>query len=103
MDFTLSPEIEDYRLRVRAFIETHVRPLESQPAVFDEHENIREDIVAQVRAQARACGGACGRCHQRHARADDAGQCRSHAAARVLVWLAWPPVMKKPHVRPLVQ
>jgi len=34
MDFTLSPEIEDYRLRVRAFIETHVRPLESQPAVF---------------------------------------------------------------------
>ena len=31
MDFTLSPEIEDLRLRVRAFIEEHVLPLEADP------------------------------------------------------------------------
>ena len=56
MDFSLSPEIEDYRLRVRAFVEKHVLPLEAQPAAFDEHENIREDVVAQVRALAKAEG-----------------------------------------------
>jgi acyl-CoA dehydrogenase len=54
MDFSLSPEIEDYRLRVRAFVEKNVLPLETQKEVFDEHENIREDVVAKVRAQAKA-------------------------------------------------
>ncbi len=31
MDFTLSPEIEDLRLRTRAFVEAHVLPLEAPP------------------------------------------------------------------------
>ncbi|WP_426756185.1 acyl-CoA dehydrogenase family protein [Myxococcus sp. Y35] len=56
MDFSLPPEVEDYRLRVRAFVEQHVLPLEKQPEVFDAHENIREDVVARVRARARAEG-----------------------------------------------
>ncbi|RZU45142.1 acyl-CoA dehydrogenase [Fluviicoccus keumensis] len=56
MDFSLSPEIEDYRLRVRDFVARHVMPLEKDPHAFDEHENIREDIVAQVRALAREQG-----------------------------------------------
>jgi len=56
MDFSLSPEIEDYRLRVRAFVEAHVLPLEQNPAAFDAHENIRESVVAEVRALARAQG-----------------------------------------------
>ncbi len=56
MDFSLSPEVEDYRLRVRAFVEQHVLPLEKQPEVFDAHENIREGVVARVRARARAEG-----------------------------------------------
>ncbi|MCY1021147.1 acyl-CoA dehydrogenase family protein [Pyxidicoccus sp. MSG2] len=56
MDFSLSPEVEDYRLRVRAFVEQHVLPLEKQPDAFDAHENIREDVVARVRARARAEG-----------------------------------------------
>jgi len=34
MDFTLSPEIEAIRLCVRAFVEEHVLPLESDPANF---------------------------------------------------------------------
>jgi len=56
VDFALSPEIEDYRRRVRAFVETHVLPLEKNPAAFDAHENIRESVVAEVRALARAEG-----------------------------------------------
>jgi acyl-CoA dehydrogenase len=56
MDFTLSPRIEDYRQRTRVFIEQHVLPLESDPATFDAHENIREEIVARVRKLAKADG-----------------------------------------------
>jgi acyl-CoA dehydrogenase len=56
MDFSLSPEIEDLRLRVRAFIEKEVLPLESDPANFAEHENIPEDRLAKVREKARAAG-----------------------------------------------
>src|SRR5689334_15251077 len=43
MDFTLAPEIEDLRLRVRSFVEEHVLPLEADPQNFSEHENIPED------------------------------------------------------------
>jgi len=53
MDFTLAPEIEDLRLRVRAFVEEHVLPLESDPQNFSEHENIPEDRLAKVREKAR--------------------------------------------------
>ncbi len=56
MDFSLSPEIEDYRLRVRAFVEQHVMPLEKDKSAFDDHENIREDRVAAIRALAKAQG-----------------------------------------------
>jgi acyl-CoA dehydrogenase len=56
MDFSLSPDIEDLRLRVRAFIEKEVLPLESDPANFAEHENIPEDRLVKVREKARAAG-----------------------------------------------
>ena len=56
MDFTLSPEIEDIRLRVRAFVEEHVLPLEANPANFAEHENIPEARLAPVRDKAKRAG-----------------------------------------------
>ncbi|HEY5167753.1 MAG TPA: acyl-CoA dehydrogenase family protein, partial [Pseudolabrys sp.] len=56
MDFTLSPEIEDIRLRVRAFVEEHVLPLEANPANFVEHENIPEARLAPVRDKAKKAG-----------------------------------------------
>src|ERR1700690_3015858 len=56
MDFTLSPEIEDLRLRVRAFIDKEVLPLEADPVNFSEHENIPEDRLAKVREKARKTG-----------------------------------------------
>jgi acyl-CoA dehydrogenase len=56
MDFTLSPEIEDIRLRVRAFVEEHVLPLESDPANFADHENIPHERLAPVREKAKKAG-----------------------------------------------
>jgi len=56
MDFTLPPEIEDIRLRTREFVEQHVMPLEADPANYDDHENIRLDILRDLQAKARAAG-----------------------------------------------
>ncbi len=56
MDFTLSPEIEELRARVRAFVEEHVLPLESDPANFADHENIPHDRLQPVREKAKAAG-----------------------------------------------
>jgi acyl-CoA dehydrogenase len=56
MDFTLTPEIEDLRQRTRAFVEDYVLPLEAARENFDEHENIREDVLAAVRQKAKAAG-----------------------------------------------
>ena len=56
MDFTLAPEIEDLRLRVRSFVEEHVLPLEADPQNFSEHEDIPEDRLAKVREKARKAG-----------------------------------------------
>jgi acyl-CoA dehydrogenase len=56
MDFTLTPEIEDLRLRVRAFVEQQVLPLEAKREAYDAHENIREDVLATVRTKAKAEG-----------------------------------------------
>src|SRR6266581_2454615 len=56
MDFALSAEIEDIRLRTRAFVEEHVLPLEADRANYDEHDNIRLDLLEGVRAKAKAAG-----------------------------------------------
>ena len=56
MDFTLSPEIESIRLRVRDFVEKEVLPLEADPANFAEHENIPAERLAPVREKAKKAG-----------------------------------------------
>ncbi len=56
MDFALSPEIEDYRRRVRAFVAEHVMPVEADPSAYDAHESIREDRLAALREKAKAEG-----------------------------------------------
>jgi len=56
MDFTLSPEIENIRLRVRAFVEEHVVPLEADEKNFSEHENIPAERLAPVREIAKKAG-----------------------------------------------
>ena len=56
MDFSLTPEIEDYRLRIREFVDTRIIPLEADRRNYDEHDNIALDALEEVRAEARAAG-----------------------------------------------
>ncbi len=56
MDFTLPPRIEDYRKRYRAFVAEHLLPLEQDPNAYDDHENIRLDVLEKMRAKAKAAG-----------------------------------------------
>jgi len=56
MDFSLSPELEDLRKRVAAFVEEEIIPLEKDPANYDEYENIAAGPLAATREKARAAG-----------------------------------------------
>ncbi len=56
MDFSLPPGTEAARLRYRAFIREHVLPLDTRAESFDEHENIRADVLAGLRDKAKAAG-----------------------------------------------
>ncbi|MBY6260856.1 acyl-CoA dehydrogenase [Azospirillum sp. 412522] len=56
MDFTLSPELDDTRRRVRAFVEQEILPVEADRANWDEHENIAEAPLEALRAKAKAAG-----------------------------------------------
>ena len=56
LDFRLPPEIEDYRKRIREFVNTKIIPLEADRSNYDDHENIAEPVLRDLRAQARAAG-----------------------------------------------
>ena len=56
MDFSLPPEIESYRRRVRAFVADRIVPLESDSANFDPHENIDQEVLGRVRKEVKAAG-----------------------------------------------
>lgn len=59
MEFTLTPEIEGYRQRYKAFVAEYILPLEADPSSFDDHENIRLDLLDTLRAKAKAAGLWC--------------------------------------------
>ncbi len=56
MDFTLSPEVNDMRQRIRAFVDEHLLVLESDPDTYDDYESIRKDLLDDLREKARAAG-----------------------------------------------
>ena len=56
IDFSLTPETDAIRLRTKAFVAEHILPLETDRANYDEHENIRSDLMEAVRMRARAAG-----------------------------------------------
>ncbi|MBN8479898.1 MAG: acyl-CoA dehydrogenase family protein [Burkholderiales bacterium] len=56
MEFTLPAPIDDVRRRVRAFVDERLIPLEADRVNYDEHENVREDVLARMRGEARAAG-----------------------------------------------
>jgi acyl-CoA dehydrogenase len=59
MDFRISKEVEDLRARIAAFVERELIPLESDRGSFDAHENIRLDLLEEIREKARAEGLWC--------------------------------------------
>ncbi|MGE6743585.1 acyl-CoA dehydrogenase family protein [Allorhizobium pseudoryzae] len=59
MDFTIPPQIEDLRLRIGAFVERHILPLESDRSAYDDHGNINDIQLARLRAMARDEGLWC--------------------------------------------
>ena len=56
MDFSLAPEVDAIRRRIRSFVEDRLIPLESDPASYDEHENITPPLLEKLRAEAKAEG-----------------------------------------------
>ncbi len=56
MDFTLPPEIDALRLKVRAFVAENVLPLEAGRSNYDAYENIRLEILNPLREMAKANG-----------------------------------------------
>ena len=49
MDFTISPELEKLRRRVRDFIAEEVMPLEANKENYNEFENIRLSLLKPMR------------------------------------------------------
>ena len=56
MDFRLSEEVNDCRLRIRDFVNTHIIPVESIPDAYDEGENIADAYLMPLREKAKAEG-----------------------------------------------
>jgi acyl-CoA dehydrogenase len=56
MDFTLSPEAEALRRKVRDFVAAEILPLERQAGAYDAHENIALPVLEDIRAKVRAAG-----------------------------------------------
>lgn len=56
MDFSLPPEIDALRLKVRAFVAENILPLEADRSNYDAHENIRLEVLGPLREMARAQG-----------------------------------------------
>jgi acyl-CoA dehydrogenase len=59
MDFHIAPRVEDFRARIAAFVERELIPIELDPASFDAHENIRLELLDDLRRKARQEGLWC--------------------------------------------
>jgi acyl-CoA dehydrogenase len=56
MDFSLAPETESLRQRLRDFVESEIMPLEADPSCYDAHENIALEKLEPLRAKAKVAG-----------------------------------------------
>lgn len=56
MDFTLPAEIEALRQQVRAFVDSEIIPLESDPSAYDEHENIASHALEPLKEKIKQAG-----------------------------------------------
>ena len=56
MDFTLTDEVAAFVARITQFVRTRIVPLESDRGNFDEHENLRLDVLERLRGEVKAAG-----------------------------------------------
>ena len=56
MDFAPSPEIAALERRIRDFVTGEILPLESDPASYDDHENIALPVLDRLRDRVKAAG-----------------------------------------------
>ncbi|MBT3205008.1 MAG: acyl-CoA dehydrogenase [Gammaproteobacteria bacterium] len=56
MNFNLSPEIEDVRLRIHDFVDEFVLPVERDSSCYNQHENIAAEPLARLREKAKSEG-----------------------------------------------
>jgi len=56
MDFTITPQLDELRLRLRAFIEREVIPLEADKANYNEFQNIKMAKRDELRELAKTAG-----------------------------------------------
>lgn len=56
MDFNLTPDVNETRQAVRRFVADTILPLEADPASYDDHENIRLDLLDDLRTKAKSEG-----------------------------------------------
>lgn len=56
MDFQLDPRVEDYRLRIQAFVDAHILPQETHRDCWGPGENIDPGVLEGLREKARAEG-----------------------------------------------
>jgi len=56
MEFTISPEIEDFRARIAAFVEDEILPVEEDRSNWDEHDNIARHALEPLRQKAKDQG-----------------------------------------------
>jgi acyl-CoA dehydrogenase len=59
MDFTIAPEVEDYRARIARFVEDEIMPVEDDKTAYDAHENIKLDRLDILREKAKSEGLWC--------------------------------------------
>ena len=56
MEYKLSDEIEQLRIKTRDFVNDIIIPLESDKSSYDDHENINQTLLYNIRKQAKASG-----------------------------------------------
>lgn len=59
MDYTLDSTVQDYQMRIRDFVNTHIMPVELKPDAYDEGENIADKYFLPLREKARTEGLWC--------------------------------------------
>ena len=56
MDFNISAEYQALMRKVDGFVQDRLLPLEQDPSSFDDHENVRENLLEILRQEVRALG-----------------------------------------------